>query len=449
MKNNRLTEGNILSSLLRFAIPIFAALFLQAMYGAVDLLVVGKFAKIADQSGVATGSMFTTTFANVITCFAIGVTVLIGEAIGSGRGERASKGIGTGIVIFLVMAVIATVLLIICAERVAVLMHAPQDALTQTTQYIRVCGAGIVFIIAYNVLGAIFRGIGDSKTPLLTVAIACVVNIVGDLIFIIVFHMGAAGAALATVLAQAVSVVISLAIIRCKKLPFQLKKSDIRWDAIYAKKIFSIGLPVALQELLVGISFIFIQSTVNAIGLIESAAIGVGEKVCAFLMLVASAYMQAMAAFVAQNNGAGKHDRAKKALQYGIQTAFAAGLMMGLLAFFGGSLLAGLFSNDLDVITAAHSYLRAYAIDCLLTAILFCFIGYFNGCERTMFVMVQGIVGAFGIRVPLVMLFSHIGNGSLFLIGLATPISSVVQITLCITAFIYYERKNKKNLFCD
>lgn len=446
MKENRLTEGNILRSLLRFAIPVFAALFLQAMYGAVDLLVVGKYAEIADQSGVATGSMFTTTFANVITCFAIGVTVMIAEAVGSGRKERAGKCIGTGIVIFAGMAVISTIILVICAEPIAVMMNSPEDALAQTAGYIRICGGGIVFIIAYNVLGAIFRGIGDSKTPLITVAIACVVNIAGDLVFIIVFHMGASGAAFATILAQAVSVIISIIIIRHKDMPFEFKISDIHLELPYAKKIFTIGVPVALQELLVGFSFIFIQSTVNAIGVVESAAIGVGEKVCAFLMLVASAYMQSMAAFVAQNNGAGKHERSKKALLYGIETALIAGLTMGLLAFFGGSYLAGVFSNDVKVIAAAHSYLKAYSIDCVLTAMLFCFIGYFNGCERTMFVLLQGIVGAFGVRVPLVALFSRIGNGSLFIIGIATPISSVVQITMCVAVFIYFEKIKKGNM---
>jgi putative MATE family efflux protein len=444
MKQNSLTEGNILKSLLQFAVPVFAALFLQAMYGAVDLLVVGKFAEIADQSGVATGSMFTASFSNVISCFAIGVTVLIAEAVGSGAKEHAGEGIGAGIALFSVLSVAATVLLLCLAEPIAVMMHAPRDALAQTTSYIRICGGGIVFIIAYNVLGAIFRGIGDSRTPLLTVAIACAVNIAGDLLFVIVFRKGAAGAALATVLAQAVSVLISLVIIRNREMPFALKLSDIRLSPVYVKKIVAIGSPVALQELLVGFSFLYIQATVNAIGLVESAAIGVGEKVCAFLMLVASAYMQAMAAFAAQNNGAGKHGRARKALKYGILTAFAAGLCMGMLSFFCGDTLATIFSKDAAVIAASHSYLKAYAIDCLLTAVLFCFIGYFNGCEKTMFVMVQGIVGAFLVRVPLVTLFCRIGNGSLFLIGLATPASSAVQIVLCLTAFHIYEKRMGK-----
>lgn len=446
MKDHDLTEGNILSTLLGFAIPVFASLFLQAMYGAVDLLVVGKFATIADQSGVATGSMFTTTFANIVTSFAMGVTVLIAEAIGSHHYERASKGIGTGITLFAIISVIATIILFCFAKNISILMNAPENALSQTTSYIRICGTGILFIISYNVLGAIFRGIGDSRTPLITVAIACVVNIVADLVFVIVFKMGAAGAALATVLAQAISVLISLVIIAHKKMPFKFYKKDIRLEPVTTKAIIKIGTPVALQDLLVGFSFIFIQATVNSIGVVQSAAIGVGEKVCAFLMLVAASYMQSMAALVAQNNGAGKHGRSKQALKYGIETSLLAGFIMGLLAFLAGNHLAGIFSNDENVILAAHSYLRAYSIDCILTAMLFCFIGYFNGCEKTIFVMVQGIIGSFCIRVPLVFLFRKIGEGSLFLIGLATPISSFIQIVLCVVAFIIYEKKDKTNI---
>lgn len=256
--------------------------------------------------------------------------------------------------------------------------------------------------------------------------------------------MGAAGAALATVLAQAISVLISLVIIAHKKMPFKFYKKDIRLEPVTTKAIIKIGTPVALQDLLVGFSFIFIQATVNSIGVVQSAAIGVGEKVCAFLMLVAASYMQSMAALVAQNNGAGKHERSKQALKYGIETSLLAGFIMGLLAFLAGNHLAGIFSNDENVILAAHSYLRAYSIDCILTAMLFCFIGYFNGCEKTIFVMVQGIIGSFCIRVPLVFLFRKIGEGSLFLIGLATPISSFIQIVLCVVAFIIYEKKIKQ-----
>lgn len=303
---------------------------------------------------------------------------------------------------------------------------------------------GTVFITAYNVLGAIFRGIGDSKTPLLTVAVACVINIFGDLLLVAGFGMGAAGAAIATVSAQAISVVFSLYFIRRKKLPFVFSKEYIRFDGPSLKKILLVGVPIALQEMLVQFSFLFIQVVVNSMGVAESAAVGVAEKVCVFLMLVGSAYMQSISAFVAQNNGAGKFDRSRKALFYGIETALVAGAIMGILAFFGGSMLASIFTSEAPVIAYAHSYLKAYSIDCLLTAILFCFVGYFNGCGRTVFVMVQGVVGAFCVRIPAVFFMSQMEGATLFHIGLGTPISSVAQIILCVLAYRYYLAKQKQ-----
>ncbi len=443
MKNQNLTHGNILAALLKFAIPVFFALFLQAMYGAVDLVIVGKFAEVADQSGVASGSMLMSIPTTVVAGLSMGITVFIGEAIGAGDKKKAGDGIGAGICLFLTIAIVLTLVIIPNSKKLAILMHAPQEALTQTSQYILVCGVGVVFILAYNVLGAVFRGIGDSTTPLITVAIACVVNIVGDLILVAGCHLGAAGAAAATVLAQALSVIISLMIIRKRELPFTFSKSSIRFHGTYMKKILFIGVPVGLQELLVSLSFLFIQTIVNSMGLTASAGVGVAEKVCAFLMLVGSAFMQSMSAFVAQNNGAGQHARAKKALSYGIVSAFVAGAAMGGLAFFGGSALASIFSNDGEVIAAAHSYLKAYAIDCLLTAVFFCFVGYFNGCEKSFFVMMQGLIGAFCVRIPVVYLMSRIQNTSLFMIGLGTPASSLVQTILCIGAFFYYEKRWK------
>lgn len=278
-----------------------------------------------------------------------------------------------------------------------------------------------------------------------TVAVACIANIIGDLILVEGCHLGAAGAAAATVLAQAISVIISLLVIRRRELPFIFSKSSIRFHGTYIKKILFIGVPVGLQEFLVSLSFLFIQTIVNSMGVMASAGVGVAEKVCAFLMLVGSAFMQSMSAFVAQNNGAGQHERSKKALFYGIACAFTAGAVMGGLAFFGGSSLAAIFSNDAEVIAAAHSYLKAYAIDCLLTAVFFCFVGYFNGCEKSFFVMMQGLIGAFCVRIPVVYLMSRIPNASLFMIGLGTPASSLVQTILCIGAFFYYEKKWKKN----
>ena len=443
-KTQSLTQGNILGTLIRFAVPVFFTLFLQALYGGVDLLVVGQFASTADVSGVATGSMLLSTVTMIITGLSMGITILVGERIGSQRPKEAGRAIGSGICLFIVFGVLLTLLMIGGAGFLANALHAPAEAFDQTCHYIAICGGGSLFIIAYNVLGAVFRGTGDSKTPLLTVMIACVVNICGDLLLVAVFHMGAAGAAIATVAAQAVSVIISLAVIRKRQLPFEFSRKFIRFDKNIILTEIRLGAPVALQELLVGISFLVIQTIVNTFGVATSAGVGVGEKVCTFIMLVPSAYMQSMSAFVAQNMGARNPLRAKKALGYGVLTAFAVGVVMGILTFFHGDVMASIFSKDPTVIADAHSYLKAYAIDCMLTPFLFCFTGYYNGCEKTMFVMIQGIVGAFLVRIPVVYLVSRIPGATLFQIGLGTPASSLVQITLCLLMFVYLEKKSKK-----
>ncbi|HIX90705.1 MAG TPA: MATE family efflux transporter [Candidatus Agathobaculum pullicola] len=436
-----LIQGNILRTLLSFAVPVLLALFLQAMYGAADLIIVGQFAGINEQSGVASGSQLFNMITMVITGLTMGVTVFVGDAIGSGKREKAGQGVGCGIAIFAVVAILVTAVVVPFSDQLALWMHAPAQAFTQTSEYVRICGIGTIFITAYNVIGAVFRGIGDSKTPLVTVAIACTINILGDLLLVAVFHMGAAGAAIATVTAQAVSVVCSLFLIRRKQLPFDFLPHCIRFEQTCIQRILRIGVPIALQELLVQFSFLFIQVVVNGMGVVQSAAVGVAEKVCVFLMLVASAYMQSISAFVAQNNGAGYWERSRQALFYGIRTALAAGAVMGTLAFFEGSVLSGIFSTEPLVIANAHAYLKAYAIDCLLTAVLFCFIGYFNGCGRTAFVMIQGVIGAFCVRIPVVFLMSHLKGITLFHIGLGTPISSVAQIVLCVIAFKAFQPK--------
>lgn len=416
-------------------------LFLQAMYGAADLIIVGQFAGTNEQSGVASGSQLFNMITMVITGLTMGVTVFVGDAIGSGKREKAGQGVGCGIAIFAVVAILVTAVVVPFSDQFALWMHAPAQAFAQTSEYVRICGIGTIFITAYNVIGAVFRGIGDSKTPLVTVAIACTINILGDLLLVAVFHMGAAGAAIATVTAQAVSVVCSLFLIRRKQLPFDFSPHCIRFEQTCIQRILRIGVPIALQELLVQFSFLFIQVVVNGMGVVQSAAVGVAEKVCVFLMLVASAYMQSISAFVAQNNGAGYWECSRQALFYGIRTALAAGAVMGTLAFFGGSVLSGIFSTEPLVIANAHAYLKAYAIDCLLTAVLFCFIGYFNGCGRTAFVMIQGVIGAFCVRIPVVFLMSHLKGITLFHIGLGTPISSVTQIVLCVIAFKAFQPK--------
>ena len=316
-----MTQGNVLSTLLKFAVPVLLAMFLQALYGGVDLLVVGQFGTTQDVSGVSTGSMLLHTLTSLIIGLTMGVTVFVGQKIGEGKPDVAGKAIGTGIVLFSILGIIVSALTIIFTKQLATLMHAPKEAFVQTCHYIQVCGAGLIFIVFYNLLGAIFRGIGDSKTPLITVAIACVVNIFADLLFVAVFNLGAFGAALATILAQALSVIISLLIIIKKsktiKLPFNFHRKYIKLDSYFIRVELKIGTPIALQDFLVGISFLVIQTVVNSLGLIASAGVGVAEKVCGFIMLIPAAISQSLSAFVAQNIGAKQINRAKESLKTG------------------------------------------------------------------------------------------------------------------------------------
>ncbi|MCR4579108.1 MAG: MATE family efflux transporter [Treponema sp.] len=440
------TEGKIASRLVRFAIPVLGALFLQSFYGAVDLLVVGQFGTAADVSAVATGTMMMQTITFIITGLAMGTTIQMAQAIGAGRKKDAADIIGTSIIFFVLLALAVTLLMIFVTRPFAALMQTPVEAFDKTLIYVHICSAGTIFITGYNVLGSVFRGMGDSKTPLLTVLVACIINIFGDLLFVAVLNMAAAGAALATVIAQALSVLFCLIVVKRRGLPFPFSRRNIHWNGNLIRLVIKTGAPISLQDGLVTISFLVIAAIINSLGLIASAGVGVAERVCGFIMLVPSAFSQSLSAFVAQNVGAEKYDRANKALIYSILASLACGIFMGWAAFFHGDILSAVFSKDKAVIQAAHSYLKAYAIDCLFVSFLFCFIGYFNGYGRTAFVMIQGIVGAFFVRIPVSYAMSLTANPSLFRIGLATPCSTVLQIILCVGAFIILQRRNRKTL---
>ena len=435
------TQGKILSPLLKFTFPILLALFLQTMYGAVDLLIVGQFGHAADVSAVSTGSQVMIIITSLITGLTMGITILIGQKLGEGKRKEAGNVVGSGISIFAVVAVIITAVFVTFAPAVSKFANAPSEAFDGTVSYLRICAAGSTFIIAYNVIGGIFRGPGDSKTPLITVFIACVANIVGDLILVGGFHMAATGAALATVFAQAISVILSIIIIKRRGLPFDFSLKSIKFHKNLTSQILRYGAPIALQDILVHFSFLVIMMIGNSMGVVASAGIGIAEKLCGFIMLIPSSFSQAMSAFVAQNYGARKYDRAKKVLLYAVGVSFCCGVVMFYFTIFHGNLLSGLFSTEEDVILASWDYLKAYGVDCLFTAVMFSMVGYFNGCGKTNFVMLQGIFGAFCVRIPVAYLMSKIEPVSLFRVGLATPASTIVQIIFCVVYFVILNKK--------
>lgn len=435
------TQGSILKKLCRFMLPVLGALILQAAYGAVDLLVVGRFGSTSGLSAVSTGSQVLNLVTFVVTQLAMGVTVLIARYIGEKREKEIGAVLGGAAVVFTILAGCLFVLLVLFARPISVLMQAPQEALALTASYVRICGCGILFIVAYNVLSAVFRGLGDSRSPLLFVLVACLVNVAGDLVLVAGLHLDAAGAALATVLAQAVSVGCALAILRRKKLPFTFRKSDVRLNE-QCRRFLAIGLPLALQEFLTQLSFLALCAFVNRLGLAASSGYGVASKIVSFVMLVPSALMQSMASFVAQNIGAGNVKRAKKSMFTGIAVGVAFGIVMFALVLLKGDVLAGLFSTDAEVVRRGFEYLRGFAPETIVTAVLFSMIGYFNGSNQTLWVMIQGLIQTLLVRLPLAYYMSIQPNASLTKIGMSAPVATVVGIVLNIGFFLYLNRRD-------
>ncbi len=438
------TEGSILKKLVAFMFPVLGALILQAAYGAVDLLVVGRFGSTSGLSAVSTGSQVLNLVTFVVIQLAMGITVLIARYLGEKRPEQIGSVIGGSAIVFTIISVILFVIMVGFARPISVLMQAPAEAVDLTASYVRICGGGILFIVAYNLLAAIFRGLGDSKSPLLFVLVACIVNIFGDLFLVAGLHMDAAGAAIATVMAQALSVVFAVILLMKKKLPFTITKKDFHFNC-QCSRFLEIGLPLALQECLTQISFLALCAFVNRLGLEASSGYGVACKIVNFAMLVPSALMQSMASFVSQNVGAGKLKRAKQSMFTGIGVGLAVGCVVFVLVMLRGDLLTGLFTTDAAVVQRGYEYLKGFAFETIVTAILFSMIGYFNGNNKTVWVMIQGLIQTLLVRLPFAYFMSIQPDASLTMIGLAAPVSTMVGIMLNICFYIYLNKISVKN----
>lgn len=438
------TQGSISKKLVAFMMPILGALILQAAYGAVDLLVVGRFGTTSGLSAVSTGSQVLNLVTFVMIQLAMGITVLIARYLGEKRPGYIGPLIGGSSLIFAIISAILFVVMICFSRQIACLMQAPDEAVEFTSMYIRICGAGIFFIVAYNVLAAIFRGLGDSQSPLIFVAVACVINIIGDLVFVAGLHMDAAGAAIATVFAQAVSVVFALFLLIKKKLPFKIAREDFRLNE-QCRRVLKIGTPLALQECLTQISFLALCAFVNRLGLEASSGYGVACKLVNFAMLIPSSLMQSMASFVSQNVGAGDEKRAKKAMFTGIGIGLGIGCFVFVFILFQGDLLAGIFTPDAAVVQNGYDYLKGFAPETIITAILFSMIGYFNGHDKTLWVMIQGLTQTLLVRLPLAYYMSIQPNASLTKIGLAAPAATIFGIMLNVGFYIWLNKYRRKD----
>ena len=440
--NQDFTTGSIPKKMLKFMLPILGALILQAMYSAVDLLIVGQFGTTAGISGVSTGSNVMNLFTFFTSSLSMGVTVLMGRYIGEKREDRIGTLLGGSVIFFVLLSLVFSLVMFIFANPIARLVQAPEEALELTVLYIRICAVGFVFVVFYNFISSIMRGLGDSKLPLVFVGIACVVNIIGDLVLVAGFKMNVAGAAIATIFAQAVSVVLSVIIIMKKKLPFKITRGDFKLNE-EVKKFVIIGLPLGFQEILTNGTFLALCAFINRMGLECSSGYGVGQKVQSFVMLIPSSIMQSLASFVAQNVGAGREDRAKKALVTSISIGAGIGVFVGLGIFFFGDHVAALFTNDTAVVARAFEFLRGFAPEAVVTSVLFSFMGYFNAHSKSVFVMVQGILQSLIIRLPMSYLMSIRPNASLTGVGLAAPTATVFGIILCLGYYIVLKKRGE------
>lgn len=445
MQENTFLKGKILPPLIKFALPLMLSQLLQALYGAVDLIVVGHYGTTADFSAVATASQLMQGITGIIIGLTTGVTVLIGQAIGSGNSKRAGE-ISAGMTkLLIVISLVFFAVLTLLAPQALDLLKIPSAAKAAGTVYIRICAAGVIFISAYNAISGLFRGVGNSKMPLIFILIACIVNIIGDILLVGVFNMGAAGAALATVSAQTVSVIFSVIYIIKGGLPYKITKESFKARGAVGR-ILKTGVPIALQDFLTRVSFLILTAILNSLGLVTSASIGISEKLFLFLSIIPISFMSALSAFVAQNIGAGNRERAYKSLKISVGISFIFGILTFVATFFFPEILAAAFEKNPEVIAAAARYQRGCAAEHLFISVFFCMLGYFNGLGKTDFVMFQGIFTAFAVRIPLSYLLSRGASPDLFKIGLAVPASALVSFLLCLIYLIYLNKKEKSKL---
>lgn len=428
-------SGSVLSNILYFSLPYLLSYFLQTLYGMADLFIIGQFDGTAATTAVSLGSQVMHMLTVILVGLAMGTTVSIGQAVGARDKKRAGEAIGNTVVLFLGVSVALMVLLTVLVRPIVALISTPEEAVAGTIQYLTICFIGIPFITAYNVISSIFRGLGDSKSPMYFIAIACGVNIVLDYLFIGAFHMGPAGAALGTTLSQTVSVLIAFWAIRRRDTGLTMKKSDLKPRGTAMGQLLRIGLPVAMQDGLIQVSFILITVIANRRGLTDAAAVGIVEKIISFVFLVPSSMLSTVSALCAQNIGAGEEERARKTLRYAIFIATGFGLFMAVLVQFIANPVVGLFSKDAAVVMQGGWYFRGYIFDCMFAGIHFSFSGYFCACGRSELSFLHNIVAIVLVRIPGTYLMSKLFPMSLLPMGLATAAGSLLSVMICTIAY--------------
>lgn len=441
-----LTTGSVLKNVAVFSLPYLLSYFLQTLYGMADLFIIGQFEGVASTTSVSIGSQVMHMITVMIVGLAMGATVTIGQSVGGRDRKSTALGVGNTATLFMGVAIGLMLLLLTFRKPIVSIMSTPTEAVQGTITYLTICFIGIPFITAYNIISSIFRGMGDSKSPMYFIAIACVANIILDYIFMGALHLGPAGAALGTTLSQAISVIVSLCVIVRQKEELAVTRRDFKPQRNTMRKILKIGIPIALQDGLIQVAFIIITIIANRRGLNDAAAVGIVEKIISFLFLVPSSMLSTVSALGAQNIGAGKPERAKKTLLYAIMIAVGFGIIVVIAMQFAAEPVVALFtdtaqSDGAEVVRLGGQYLRGYVWDCIFAGIHFCFSGYFCACGKSGLSFMHNIIAISLVRVPGVYLTSKMFPTTLFPMGLATATGSLLSAIICTIAFLVITRE--------
>lgn len=440
-----LTTGSVFKNIIYFSLPYLLSYFLQTLYGMADLFIIGQFNSVASTTAVSIGSQVMHMLTVMIVGLAMGTTVSIAQAVGGGNKRKAAKDIGNTVTLFMTVSLALTAILLIFTNKIVSAVSTPSEAAGETVKYLTICFMGIPFITAYNVISSVFRGMGDSKSPMYFIAVACGANIILDYIFIGALRLGAAGAALGTTLSQAASVIISLIVI-LKQHIIVIEKSDFKPTHTIMSKILKIGIPIALQDGLIQIAFIIITVIANRRGLSDAAAVGITEKIISFVFLVPSSMLSAVSALGAQNIGAKKPKRAVLTLRYAVIIAVIFGTIVSGSVQFAAENIVSMFTSSGDVIRLGGQYFRGYIWDCIFAGIHFSFSGYFCACGKSGLSFMHNIIAIALVRVPGVYLTSKLFPTTLFPMGLATAAGSLVSVMICIIAFTVIRNREINHL---
>lgn len=441
MKEHNLTEGNLIKTLLFFAVPFLIANILQSLYGAVDLFVVGQYCGAESVAAVSTGTQVTQIVTSLITGLTLGSTILIGDAMGSQQYDLVKRTIGTTLTVFAVVALILTGLMLGFERPLLTLLSTPEESFDLTMQYVAICSAGNIFICGYNAISAILRGYGDSTRPMIFIGISCTINIILDFILVKYFAMGVSGTALATVLSQAISMFIAIAYLKRKNFIFDFALPSFRPEGTIVRDLGRVGIPISFQELMVRISFLYLTAVMNSCGVYAASVVGIGSKFDVFAMLSATSMANALAAITAQNMGAGKPERARKSLWYGLSFALFVSVLFWIWAQVSPQSMIRVFSDDPGVIAAGVPYFKSCSYDYIMVAIVFCLNGYLNGRQKTVWTMVSCSAGALLLRIPLVYLFGKYFANDLGKLGMIAPTVSGIMAFYTLI-YVLYEGKS-------